>query len=257
MTLHTSVDETSPGKIFPILVWVRVLVHVLAGVFTLSFIFPFISQSQKDRKIRLWSERLLNIFKLKLVVIGRENVTSAPALFAANHISWLDIHAINACKPIRFVAKSEVRSWPIFGWMAKQLGTVFIRRDSARHARQVVEQMAEVLKTESICIFPEGTSTNGAQVLPFKPNLFESALAAKCPIYPLSIRYFSRRTGLRSDSPAFIGDMGLLESMSRVIQDPGLVVQVRFLMPYAPSILGDSDRKQVAAYCQESIAQTL
>ncbi|OYW79736.1 MAG: 1-acyl-sn-glycerol-3-phosphate acyltransferase, partial [Polynucleobacter sp. 32-46-5] len=97
----------------------------------------------------------------------------------------------------------------------------------------------------------------GAQVLPFKPNLFESALAAKCPIYPLSIRYISRRTGLRSDSPAFIGDMGLLESMSRVIQDPGLVVQVHFLMPYDPPILGDSDRKQVAAYCQESIAQTL
>ena len=257
MTFHTSVDETSTDKIFPILVWVRVLVHVLAGVFTLSLIFPFISQSQKDRKTQLWSERLLNIFKLKLVVIGKENVTSAPALFAANHISWLDIHAINACKPIRFVAKSEVRSWPIFGWMAMQLGTVFIRRDSARHARQVVEQMAEVLKTESICIFPEGTSTNGAQVLPFKPNLFESALAAKCPIYPLSIRYISRRTGLRSDSPAFIGDMGLLESMSRVIQDPGLVVQVHLLMPYEPPILGDSDRKQVAAYCQESIAQTL
>ncbi|OYW81490.1 MAG: hypothetical protein B7Z19_00335, partial [Polynucleobacter sp. 32-46-5] len=126
MSLHTSVDETSPGKIFPILVWVRVLVHVLAGVFTLSLIFPFISQSQKDRKIQLWSERLLNIFKLKLVVIGKENVTPDSALFAANHISWLDIHAINACKPIRFVAKSEVRSWPIFGWMAKQLGTVFI-----------------------------------------------------------------------------------------------------------------------------------
>lgn len=255
MTHHA--DETSLNKTFPILVWFRVLIHVLAGVCTLSFFFPFIGQSQKDRKIRLWSERLLNIFKLKLVVIGRENLTSAPALFAANHISWLDIHAINACKPIRFVAKSEVRSWPIFGWMAKQLGTVFIRRDSARHARQVVEQMAEVLKTESICIFPEGTSTNGAQVLPFKPNLFESALAAQCPIYPLSIRYISRRTGLRSDSPAFIGDMGLLESMSRVIQDPGLVVQVHLLMPYEPPILGDSDRKQVAAYCQESIAQTL
>lgn len=255
MTQHA--DETSPSRTFSILIWFRVLIHILAGVFTLSFIFPFISQSQKNQKIRLWSERLLNIFKLKLVVIGKENLTSAPALFAANHISWLDIHAINACKPIRFVAKSEVRSWPIFGWMAKQLGTVFIRRDSARHARQVVEQMAEALRTESICIFPEGTSTNGAQVLPFRPNLFESALAAKCPIYPLSIRYISGRTGLRSDSPAFIGDMGLLESMSRVIQDPGLVVEVHFLMPYDMPILGDSDRKQVAAYCQESIAQTL
>lgn len=255
MTHHA--DETPPSKIFPILVWVRVLAHVLAGVFTLSLIFPFISQSQKERKIQLWSKRLLRIFKLKLVVTGLEQVTSSPALFAANHISWLDIHAINACKPIRFVAKSEVRSWPIFGWMAKQLGTVFIRRDSARHARQVVEQMAGVLKTESICIFPEGTSTNGAQVFPFKPNLFESALTAKCPIYPLSIRYMDPRTGLMTDSPAFIGDMGLLESMSRVIASRGVTVHLQFLSPYCESDIGESGRKAVAAYCQESIAQTL
>lgn len=257
MKLHASKDEILSSKILPILIWVRVLVHILAGVFTLSLIFPFTSQSQKDRKIQQWSQRLLLIFKLKLVVTGLDDVIATPSLFAANHISWLDIHAINACKPIRFVAKSEVRSWPVFGWMAKQLGTVFIRRDSARHAREVVEQMAEALRTESICIFPEGTSTNGAQVLPFKPNLFESALAAKCPIYPLSIRYVCEKTGLRSDSPAFIGDMGLLESMSRVIHEPGLLVQIHFLQPYRAEISGGSDRKQVAAYCQESIAQTL
>lgn len=257
MTIHASTDKTSPSKILPIFVWMKVFIHVFAGVFTLSLIFPFISRSQKDCKIQQWSKRLLHIFNLKLIVTGLENVTSAPALFASNHISWLDIHAINSCKPIRFVAKSDVRAWPIFGWMAEQLGTVFIRRDSARHARQVVEQMAEVLKNESICIFPEGTSTNGANVLPFKPNLFESALLAKCLIYPLSIRYLTEKTGLRSDSPAFIGDMGLLESMSRVIHEPGLLVQIHFLRPYDPKLSGDSDRKQVAAYCQESITQTL
>ncbi len=257
MTLHQSVDQNSSSKIFPILIWVRVFIHVLAGVFTLSFLFPFIGRTQKDRKIKLWSKRLLRIFNLKLVATGLEQVTTSPALFAANHISWLDIHAINACKPIRFVAKSEVKSWPIFGWMAKQLGTVFIRRDSTRHARKVVEQVAGVLKTESICIFPEGTSTNGAQVLPFKSNLFESALIAKCPIYPLSIRYIDQKTGLLTDSPAFVGDMGLLQSMSRVIGSRGLTVHLEFLIPYCETDSGGAGRKAVAAYCQESIAQTL
>lgn len=257
MTLHELTNDKSPSKCSYFFIWLKVIIHVFAGALTLLFIFPLIGQSQKDHKVRWWSKRLLKIFNLKLIVSGLEGVGSPPALFAANHISWLDIHAINACKPIRFVAKSEVKSWPIFGWMAKQLGTVFIRRDSARHARQVVEQMAEVLKTESICIFPEGTSTNGAQVLAFKPNLFESALVSKSQIYPISIRYICDSTGLRADAPAFTGEMGLLESMARVIASRGLTVYVHFLSRYSENVSGELGRKAVAVYCQESIAQTL
>ncbi len=113
----------------------------------------------------------------------------------------MDIHAINAFQPIRFVAKSEVEKWLIFGWMAKQLGTVFIRRDSSRHAHFVVGEMGEVLKKESICIFPEGTSTDGESVRPFKPNLFESAVSADAPVYTLAIRYLSKSTGMHSKVP--------------------------------------------------------
>jgi len=141
--------------------------------------------------------------------------------------------------------------------MAKQLGTVFIRRDNTRHARQVVGQMAEVLRTESICIFPEGTSTAGATVLPFKPNLFESAFAANVPAFPLSIQYLSKTSGLRSESPAFIGDMGLLESMSNTIKNRSLIAQIIILSPCPTSQVSNLDRKQVAVHCQESIAKTL
>ncbi|WP_197711860.1 1-acyl-sn-glycerol-3-phosphate acyltransferase [Polynucleobacter necessarius] len=74
--------------------------------------------------------------------------------------------------------------------------------------------MSEVLKNESICIFPEGTSTNGESVRPFRPNLFESAVIADVPVYSLAIRYVSKISGQRSEAAAFIGDMGLLESMS-------------------------------------------
>ncbi len=256
MTSHAS-ENNAVGKALYIWIWAQIIIHVLAGVFILSLVFPWINGSKKDRHIQAWSRRLLRIFKMKLILTGLEDVIAAPALFAANHISWLDIHVINACKPIRFVAKSEVRAWPIFGWMAKQLGTVFIRRDNARHAREVVEQMAGVLKTESICIFPEGTSTNGEQVLAFRPNLFESALVAHSPIYPIAIGYICEKTGMRSDSPAFIGDMGLLESMSRVINSRGLRVNVHFLSPCQPHISGGFDRKMAALYCQESITRTL
>ncbi len=238
-------------------VWTRILLHVISGVCTLLFIFPFVSQTQKDRHIQQWSKQLLKIFHIQSRVVGANKLVSTPYLLASNHISWLDIHVINAFKPVRFVAKSEVRAWPVFGWMAVQLGTVFIRRDSARHARQVVDQMAAVLKAESVCIFPEGTSTAGESVLPFKPNLFESAILAKVPVTPVAIAYRSRSTGLRSDAPAFIGEMGLLESMSNVISNRDIEAHLSLLEPYLTSNPANPDRKELAVYCQESIAKTL
>jgi 1-acyl-sn-glycerol-3-phosphate acyltransferase len=255
--LSQNLKPIEMSKIIRVWIWTQIWVHVICGVCTLSFIFPFLDRKSKDRKIQEWSKHLLKIFNIKLVVQDAALLTNTPHLIASNHISWLDIHVINAFKPIRFVAKSEVEGWPIFGWMAKQLGTVFIRRDNTRHARQVVGRMAEVLKTESICIFPEGTSTVGATVLPFKPNLFESAIAANVPAFPLAIQYLSKTSGLRSESPAFIGDMGLLESMSNTIKNRSLIAQIIILSPCPSSQGSNIDRKQVAVYCQESIAKTL
>jgi 1-acyl-sn-glycerol-3-phosphate acyltransferase len=244
-------------KVSRIWIWIQIWIHVLCGVCTLSFIIPFLSRENKDKKIQKWSKRLLGIFNIELEVQDAKLLGSTPYLIASNHISWLDIHVINAFKPIRFVAKSEVASWPIFGWMATQLGTVFIRRDSARHARLVVAHMADVLKTQSICIFPEGTSTIGSTVLPFKPNLFESAIVAQTPVCPIAIQYISKITGLRSESPAFVGDMGLLESMSRVIEDRSLLAKITILAPCFPGSSSNLDRKELANTCQESIAKTL
>ena len=238
-------------------IWLLIFLHLLRGALTLSFFFPFVGDQKKQEHIQCWSKRLLTIFNIELKTQGAELLPNSPYLLASNHISWLDIHVINAFQPIRFVAKSEVASWPVFGWMAKQLRTVFIRRDSARHARQVVGQVAGVLKTESICIFPEGTSTVGDEVLPFKPNLFESALVAGVPTFPLAIQYFSTITGQRSYSPAFTGDMGLIESMANIIQNRYLEVELNFLPAMEPLIDSQSDRKLLALYSQEAIARTL
>ena len=250
----TPIETSALSRVW---VWTQIWIHVICGVCTLSFIFPFVDRRNKDQKIQEWSKRLLRIFNIELVVLGSDLIKNTPHLIASNHISWLDIHVINTFKPIRFVAKSEVETWPIFGWMAKQLGTVFIRRDSARHARQVVMQMASVLKAESICIFPEGTSTLGEIVLPFKPNLFESAIVDHVPVYPLAIQYLSKKTGDRSESPAFIGDMGLLESMSNIIKNRSLVAQITFHPAYPYDQNSALDRKKYAAYCHESISKTL
>ncbi len=234
--------------------WMLVWSHVIAGLTTLFFQFPFATQEAKNTHIQKWSIRLLSIFGIELRLKNPEILPATPYLLASNHISWMDIHAINAFKPIRFVAKSDVEGWPIFGWMAKQLGTVFIRRDNARHGKHIAGEVAKVLDTQSVCIFPEGTSTIGEGVLPFKPNLFESAVIARVPVYSLVISYRSSLSYERSDVAAFIGDMGLLESMAKILKDRNLIVELTFLPPSGASPDASSDRKWLALHSQEAIA---
>lgn len=251
-------NSSSPKLIFwPYLkrawLWTQIWCHVISGLLTIFIRFPFADPSSKNQLIQAWSIRLLNIFGIQLQVIGGELLPSNPFLLAANHISWMDIHAINACRPIRFVAKSDVEGWPVFGWMAKQVGTVFIKRDNARHGKQVASLIANVLKTESVCIFPEGTSTIGECVLPFKPNLFEAAVIAQSPVFSLALSYRSSLTGVRSDAPAFVGEMGLLESMGNILRNPGLIVELTFLPPSGASSTTLKDRKWLALHSQDAI----
>jgi len=257
MTFISNTPNLSSSFSMRALLWFSISIHVLEGVLTLLLFFPFTNQQSKQRHIQKWSSKLLNIFGCKLQVINSSILPSTPFLLSSNHISWLDIHAINAFQPIRFVAKSEVRAWPIFGWMAKQLGTVFINRGSSKHAVKVVSNMVEVLKSESICIFPEGTSTSGKSVKPFKANLFEAAVVAQAPVYSLAIEYVDLTTGLRSEVAAFIGDMGLLESMSKLLKHRQIQVNLCFLHCAQEAQEPSKDRKWLAARSHEEISRYL
>lgn len=237
--------------------WILVWAHVIAGVVTLSFQFPFADQKRKNQLIQAWSKRLLSIFGIELCIRNQEILPNTPFLLASNHISWIDIHAINAFRPIYFVAKSDVEQWPVFGWMAKQLGTVFIKRDNARHGKKVAEDVSGVLASHSVCIFPEGTSTLGDAVLPFKPNLFESAVIAGVPVYSLAISYQSSVSGERSHVAAFVGEMGLLESMAKILNDRQLIVELTFLPPSGGHPEASRDRKWLALHSQEAISNYL
>lgn len=237
--------------------WCLICAHIFYGVFILVFVFPSASIKNKHAHIQKWSLRLLKILGVQLKVINPSVMPTSSYLLVSNHISWLDIHAINTFKPIRFVAKSEVEGWPIFGWMAKQLGTVFIQRGNSRNAAQVVNHMAQILQSESICIFPEGTSTEGYSVRPFKTNLFESAVISKVPVYTVVIQYFDQNTGSRSDVAAFVGDMGLLESIAKILRHHDLRVDLTFILPTEADPAFSRDRKWLALHSQEQISATL
>jgi len=231
----------------------RIITHVLKGCFILLLIFPWLKLGQRHHSIRTWCQQLLGIFQMHLSVIGAEGLEDAHYLIAANHISWIDIHVINAFKPHYFVAKAEVASWPIFGWMAKQLGTLFIERGKASSIRKMVPELAAQLGQKAICIFPEGTSTDGWQVAPFKPNLFEAAIVASAPVYVLAIQYFDLQTGKKTTAPAFIGDMGLLDSMWRLICSPPICAEIH-ISAKLPVL---DDRKALAELSQSLIAAQL
>jgi len=231
----------------------RIIGQVFKGCFILLLVFPWLKTEQRHQSIRKWCKQLLDIFKMRLSVIGAERLEDTYYLMAANHISWIDIHVINAFKPHYFVAKSEVASWPIFGWMAKQLGTLFIERGKSNSIRNMVQEIAEQLNQKALCIFPEGTSTDGKQVAPFKSNLFEAAITAEAPVYSLAIQYFDLKTGKKTTAPAFIGDMGLLDSIWNLISSPPICA-VLSISAKLPAL---KERKALAELSQSLIAGQL
>jgi 1-acyl-sn-glycerol-3-phosphate acyltransferase len=236
---------------FLTILWI--IAHVLKGCFILLLVFPWLKAGQRQHSIRKWCQQLLGIFQMRLAVIGAEQLEDAHYLMAANHISWIDIHVINAFKPHYFVAKSEVASWPIFGWMAKQLGTLFIERGKANSIRKMVLEVSGQLSIKAICIFPEGTSTDGKQVAPFKSNLFEAAITVNAPVYSLAIQYFELQTGKKTTAPAFIGEMGLLDSIWSLISSPPICAEIR-ISAKLPLL---NDRKALAELSQSLIAAQL
>jgi 1-acyl-sn-glycerol-3-phosphate acyltransferase len=231
----------------------QIIAHVFKGCFILLLVFPWLKVGQRHHSIRKWCQQLLGIFQIRLNVIGVERLEDTHYLMAANHISWIDIHVINAFKPHYFVAKAEVASWPIFGWMAKQLGTLFIERGKANSIRKMVPELAAQLGQKAICIFPEGTSTDGKQVAPFKSNLFEAAIVANAPVYTLAIQYFDLQTGKKTTAPAFIGEMGLLDSIWNIICSSPICAEIR-ISAKLPVL---NDRKALAELSQSLIAQQL
>lgn len=214
---------------------VRLTVHITAGLWTVVFIFPKLSQRRRQQRIMAWTQALLSHIAIKLVVIGKPP-SQGPVLLAANHISWLDIVVIMACCSSRFVAKSEVRQWPLIGTLAGAASTLFIARASRRDALRVVHRMAAHLQSgDVLAIFPEGTTSNGLTLLPFHANLFQAAISANAPVQPVALQFLEVATGVTSLAPRYIDDDTLLGSIWRTLTAPPLYVEVTFGEPQWPN----------------------
>lgn len=141
---------------------------------------------------QFWARILLRIFGIKITSLGLIATPMSGCLFVSNHQTYLDILVLAANFPIRFVAKKEVADWPIIGLMATLAGTIFIDRNSTRQSARCAGEVSQSLQQGvSVLVFPEGTSSNGSQVLPFKPMLLLSALKANAAMQSVTLNYLS------------------------------------------------------------------
>jgi 1-acyl-sn-glycerol-3-phosphate acyltransferase len=208
----------------------RVFLHVLMGMATCATVFPWIGQEQRNGHIRRWSTRLLAMCNVTV-----EQRAGAPvldrAMVVANHVSWLDIFVIHSLHPSHFVAKAEIRSWPLAGWLAEKAGTVFISRGSRRDLRHIFKGLVHSLERgERVAFFPEGTTAAQGSLLPFHANLFEAAIDAKVPVQPFALSYVDPQGGLHP-SVDFIGEMSFAESIVAILDGPPVKARLAILAP--------------------------
>lgn len=185
-----------------------------------------------------------------------------PALFVANHVSYTDISILGSLIPGSFIAKREVASWPLFGWLAKLQRSVFVDRQTRSTAAQRDAIAERLAAGDALILFPEGTSGDGNRILPFKSALFGAADSPEAPsvcVQPVSIAY-TRLDGIpmgRHYRPffAWYGAMALAPHLWSMLGLGQVEVVVEFHPPMRFADWGS--RKTMARYCQERIAAGL
>lgn len=222
---------------------------MLAGLFVTATVFPWCSQAVRLRLKSSWAAALLD----SLGVEVEADLTHAVpgSLVVANHVSWIDIYVINAALPSAFVAKADIRHWPVIGWLAAKNDTIFLRRGSRGHARIINEEIAAVLSTgQHVALFPEGTTTDGRSLLHFHAALLQPALNAGHPVLPVAISYWEL-DGQRSLAPRYDGDISLGQCLRAIIGRKRLIAR---LVATPLRGLNGEDRRQVARQAREAIA---
>lgn len=232
----------------------RLALHVLYGMW-LALLYPLLSHARQRRTLKAWSRTTLAILNIGLQLEGQQPARDeGGCLMVANHVSWLDIFVLNAIHPARFIAKSEVRDWPLIGWLCKRTGTIFIERAMRQDAASVNLRISALLKQGiSVGLFPEGTSTDGAQVGHFHSALIQPAIDAQVKLCPIALRY-QDETGELSAAAAFTGDTTLARSIWRILRCPHLNALVAFTPALIPA---NGNRRGLARAAQAAVAQAL
>lgn len=225
--------------------------HVLWGLVLASLVnLDFTGRLDPERLASHWQRRMLRILGIRVLVRGQP--LQGGRLSMANHVSWLDIPVIGACAPTRFVSKSEVRDWPVAGWLANACGTFYLRR--GKHgSRPLLDKLVPHLKSGgSVVIFPEGTTSAGTEVLTFHSRLFAAAIESGAPVQAVALRYGTGTCG-NAIAP-FVGEDDLLSHLLRLLRNRELTAEIIFGAAIDPA---GCSRENLAEQARNSIRTAL
>lgn len=260
-------DKPDPVKITP-LGWLCVAVRlpalfvVIFGGLALLLLVRLVERPiwGMDRPITPWITQ--SVCRMTLRIIGITLAAQGPRMqgpgaVVANHASWLDIFVLNSRKNVYFVSKAEVANWAGIGWLARATGTVFINRDR-REAKAQTQMFEDRLKHgHRLLFFPEGTSTDSRQVLPFKTTLFAAffseGLQHVLQVQPVSVIYKAPK----GQDPRFYGWWGDMDFATSLLKMVGQVRHGSVTLIYHPPLRVDAfaNRKSLAAALEAQVRQ--
>jgi 1-acyl-sn-glycerol-3-phosphate acyltransferase len=233
---------------------VRLVVHLLYGCYWVGVLFPFFSWPRRVVAIRRWSRQLLGILHVRLTVTGTPPSGHAPTLIVSNHVSWLDIWVLDSVVPVRFVAKSDIRRWPLVGFLVSGAGTIFIERgrphDTARTNRAIVAALA---RGEHVAMFPEGATTDGTAVKTFHASLFQPALGAGARVIVVALRYVKPDGTVNLDA-SYVDGRSLWRSVWLILGHRRLNAELTFA---ATIDVTGKTRRDIARTAESAIADAL
>jgi 1-acyl-sn-glycerol-3-phosphate acyltransferase len=208
---------------------------------------------------RFWGRILLRLLAIKLVTVGKPMKTGGAIV--ANHVSWLDILALTGAARVNFVAKSEVKTWPVMGIIARATDTVFVVRRRSEAKRQQADLLEQIERGELLALFPEGTSSDGMRVLPFKSTLmavmFTEGVRDSAYVQPVTLSY---RPDTSKGAPANLygwwGDMEFGRNIWDVLLHSRRgVVEVKFHEP--TPVCEFANRKTLTRYAENTVREGL
>ncbi|MFC4765473.1 lysophospholipid acyltransferase family protein [Dyella koreensis] len=240
------------------------LLHIVLGILLCSLILSWnrhavMKNGQEPfahRTIRWWSTVLLRIFGLRSVRVGQP--LADPVLFVANHTSWVDIELLHSQRAACFVAKAEIASWPLVGWLAASGGTIFHRRGSNHSLATVMQVMVDRLRGQrSVAVFPEGGTGHNGVLRVFHARIFQAALDAEVAVQPVALRF--ARDGRRVVDAGFREGENFMQNFLRLLGEAPLDAEVHFLepvpaMPEARRRMAELSRERIAAALEDRSA---
>jgi 1-acyl-sn-glycerol-3-phosphate acyltransferase len=225
------------------------LVLLLGAGFVMTM--PVLRGRMRRQFFQAWFRWLLGAFGIRYVLFGKEHLGRGGALVVSNHVSWLDVVVLQAIRPMRLLAKTEVRSWPVIGPLAARAGTLYIDRDRLTALPGAVRAIADALRGGAVVgAFPEGTTWCGVASGRYRPAVFQAAVDARVPVQPMALR-FRTADGRRTTVAAFVGDATLFDSVLAVLRTRRLVIEVSVLPELDAARL--ADRRELARLAEAAL----